>query len=144
MRRPLIYRRIFCRKGHGVHSPFVFALITKVIEERHPYYFYQDAAIARLQLFQKEQSVHVQTGSATVKKIAQKDCISKKEGEFLFRLANYCQPHSILTIGSSLGLIPFYLTGYASGLRCITLEREEELAAIANILLKKEHAPVEI
>jgi predicted O-methyltransferase YrrM len=49
-----------------------------------------------------------------------------------------------LTIGSSLGLIPLYLTGYASGLRCVTLEREEELAAVADILLKKEHAPVEI
>ncbi|MDR0843909.1 MAG: SAM-dependent methyltransferase [Tannerella sp.] len=144
MRIRLIYRSFFCRNGHGVHSPFVFALITKVIEERSPYYFYEGAAIAWLQLQQNEQPVHIQKGGTTVKKVAQKDCIPIKEGAFLFRLANYCHPLSLLTIGSSLGLIPFYLTGYASGLRCITLEREAELAAVADCLLKKEHAPVEI
>ena len=31
MRRLIVplYRRLFCRKGYGIHSPFVFDLITK-------------------------------------------------------------------------------------------------------------------
>ena len=34
----LLYRGIRYRKGYGVHSPFVFNLITKVIEEHCSYY----------------------------------------------------------------------------------------------------------
>ena len=30
------------RKGHGVHSPFVFDLITNVVEENNPYYCYDN------------------------------------------------------------------------------------------------------
>lgn len=33
-------RRIKHRKGFGVHSPFAFAIITEVIEEKTPYYAY--------------------------------------------------------------------------------------------------------
>jgi len=49
----LLYRGIRYRKGFGVHSPFVFNLITKVIEERCQYYSFSasvrrgDESIAR-------------------------------------------------------------------------------------------------
>ena len=35
-----LYRRLFSRKGYGVHSPFVFDLITNVLEESRGYYAY--------------------------------------------------------------------------------------------------------
>ena len=43
----LLYRSIRYRKGFGVHSPFVFDLITKVIEEKCPYYSFQDIELLR-------------------------------------------------------------------------------------------------
>ena len=43
----LLYRGIRYRKGFGVHSPFVFNLITKVIEERCQYYSFYDIELIR-------------------------------------------------------------------------------------------------
>ncbi|MDR3268724.1 MAG: SAM-dependent methyltransferase [Tannerella sp.] len=143
--RSLIYRRLFCRKGYGVHSPFVFDLITNVIEERHPYYYYQDLATARLQLLRNERPVNCRGRQTTIRKAVRRHCISKKEGELLFRLANRYKPRSVLTVGSSMGLIPLSLTGYASGIRCVTLEREAGLAAPAqSFFQKRADAPVQI
>lgn len=49
----LLYRGIRYRKGFGVHSPFVFNLITKVIEERCQYYSFYDIELIRKQLLSK-------------------------------------------------------------------------------------------
>ena len=46
----LLYRSIRYRKGFGVHSPFVFNLITKVIEEKCSYYSFYDIELLRKQL----------------------------------------------------------------------------------------------
>jgi hypothetical protein len=63
----------------------------------------------------------------------------------LFRLANCCKPRFILTLGSSMGLIPLSLTGYASGLHCIALESEPALAHLAHTLfLHRTRSSVEI
>ncbi|WP_373775856.1 hypothetical protein [Porphyromonas loveana] len=37
-------RYLLHRRGHGVHSPYVFYLITRVIEERTPYYCFASLA----------------------------------------------------------------------------------------------------
>lgn len=50
----LLYRGIRYRKGFGVHSPFVFNLITKVIEEKCSYYSFYDIELLRKQLLFRE------------------------------------------------------------------------------------------
>ena len=136
-----IYRRLFCRKGYGVHSPFVFDLITNVIEDTCAYYSYHDIALIRKQLMQNNKFIHYCGKRLTVKKAVQRYGISKKEGELLFRLTNRYKPHSILAIGSSLGLTPLYLARYDSTVQCITLESEPDFAGIATYLLSKETNP---
>jgi hypothetical protein len=136
-----IYRKLFCRKGYGVHSPFVYDLITQVIEEKCYFYAYRNISLIRLQLLQNEQFVHYKGKRITVKKALRRYGISKKEGELLFRLTNYFKPHTILCIGSSLGLIPLYLTRYDSTVQCITLESEPDFANQAMCFLRREENP---
>lgn len=132
-----IHRRIFHRKGHGVHSPFVFDLITNVIEQPLPFYAYKDIDLIRLHLRLHGQPVTYQGKQSSVQKYLQKQEISKKEGELLFRLTNHYKLRSIFTIGAGLGLIPLYLTGYTSGSQCIALEPENEIAGIAEKIIRK-------
>ena len=132
-----IYRMIFHRKGHGVHSPFVFDLITHVIEQPLSYYSYKEMDLIRLHLQQSNRSINDQGKRYTMQKYLRKQAISKKEGELLFRIANHYKPYSILTIGSSMGLLPLYLTGYSSKACCITLENNDEIALIAQEALEK-------
>jgi predicted O-methyltransferase YrrM len=73
----------------------------------------------------------------TVCKAFRKYGISLKESKLLFRLANCCKPRSILAVGSSMGLIPLCLTGYASASYCLTLEKENDFAGMAASLVKK-------
>ena len=136
-----IYRKLFCRKGYGVHSPFVFDLITNVIEDRCGYYSYHDIALIRKQLTQNNTFIHYKGKRLKVKQAVRRYGISLKEGEFLFRLTNYFKPRTILAIGSSLGLTPLYLTRYDSTVQCMTLESEPDFAEIAAHLLSKETNP---
>jgi len=131
MRNEYLIRRLFCRKGYGVHSPFVFDLITHVIEERCAYYYYRELETVRQQLLRNEQPIYCRGAQTTVRQALRKHGVSRKEGELLFRLANRYQFRTILTAGSSMGLIPLSLTGYASGLRCITVESDAAVAAVA-------------
>ncbi|MDR2470154.1 MAG: hypothetical protein LBD27_06720 [Tannerella sp.] len=140
-----VCRRLFCRKGYGVHSPFAFDLLTHVIEERWPYYFYRDIEAMRRQLLQSKRTLSRQERSISVRKALRRQGISQQEAKLLFRLANYCKPLSILTLGSSMGLIPLSLSGYASGLRCLTLESDTAFASLAHASLPPEiQARVEI
>lgn len=140
----LLYRGIRYRRGYGVHSPFVFNLITKVIEERCSYYSFYDIELIRKQLLFRDDIIAYpdkqQKGKLrrrTVGEIVEREAIKPKHGALLFRLANYFKPQSILQLGSSMGLSTLYLTSYASGLKCIALENIPEFAPIARIAYEK-------
>lgn len=105
---PKIYRiskaalRVFYKvrhhRGHGIHSPFVFALITKVVEEKLPYYFYKDLE-------------EILDNKQINKKATKYDLLS-------FRLVNYFNPATILEVGSGEGLNTLCLTSPSKKIRC--------------------------
>ena len=136
----LLYRGIRYRKGYGVHSPFVFNLITKVIEEHCSYYSFYDIELIRKQLLFRDNIItypdRQQKGKLrrrTVGEIVKREAIKPKHGALLFRLANYFKSQNILQLGPSMGVSTLYLTSYAPGLRCIALENIPEFASIARI-----------
>ena len=140
----LLYRGIRYRKGYGVHSPFVFNLITKVIEEHCSYYSFYDIELIRKQLLFRDNIItypdRQQKGKLrrrTVGEIVKREAIKPKHGALLFRLANYFKSQNILQLGPSMGLSTLYLTSYAPGLRCIDLENIPEFASIARITFEK-------
>ncbi len=129
MRRLIVplYRRLFCRRGYGVHSPFVFDLITNVLEESRGYYAY-----ARLHAAHALAPPH--------------DRLSQRECQWLFRLANRFHPQRIITVGTASGLIPLSLTAYVSGgLHAIALEERPAAAESARTLLHgRASSPIEV
>ena len=128
----LFYRFLRYRKGFGVHSPFAFALITRVINERWGFYCYDDIELIRRQLVHK--------GSTGVRRE-----IKRSHGQLLFRVVNYFKPKRILQIGSPAGIATLYLTSYASDIQCIALEADAESAReTAWCMRKYAHAPAEV
>ena len=138
-----LYRKIFCRGGYGVHSPFVFDLITTVIEEKQLYYCYERLHPVRLQILQHHREVTIHDDTLSVKKALKKYCFTELEDRLLFRLANRFQPETMLVVGSDFGLTPLYLTAYSSRSACIVVEPQPSIAAIAQLYLK-EHASASI
>ncbi|MDR1331872.1 MAG: hypothetical protein LBK07_07180 [Tannerella sp.] len=130
-----LYRRLFCRGGFGIHSPFAFDLITKVVEERCARYFYRDIEAAHRQLTQDRTAITCGGSRTTVCRAFRRCGITPGEGKFLFRLANHCKPLTFLTAGSAMGFVPLCLTGYAAAARCIMLEEERDFAATATRLV---------
>ena len=132
-----LYRLLFCRGGHGVHSPFVFDLITTVIEEQRHYYCYKQIHSVRLQLLQDQQKVMLRNRLMSIKKAIATDCFTESEDRLLFRLSNRFRPKTIYVEGSRFGLTPLYLTSYAKDSACIVIEPEPTIAVVAREQLKK-------
>ena len=95
-----LYRKLRYRKGYGVHSPFTYNLITKVIEEKTPYYVFEDIENFRKELLSRKDSV---------KALIVQETQSKNYGALLFRLVNFFKCCTVLQIGSSTGLMSLYL-----------------------------------
>ena len=139
-----LYRKIFCRGGHGVHSPFVFELITAVIENRCAYYCYESLSAVRKQLHFDKNKIRYNNREYPVKKYLDKYCFSESEDRLLFRLANRFSPRTILMMGSDLGLAPLYLTAYSKNTRCIVFEPEPDISAVARKYTEKYSSSIEL
>ncbi|WP_300570710.1 class I SAM-dependent methyltransferase [Flavobacterium sp.] len=144
------------KNEHGVHSPFVFDLLTKCFYDKkqktHPSESeqakqYQILKNYRKSLLQNKNTIEVTdfgAGSRVFKsnvrqisKIAQTAGITSKRAELLYRIVHYFQPSTILEIGTSLGLATSALSlGNLNG-KIITLEGCPETSAIAKNQLQK-------
>jgi predicted O-methyltransferase YrrM len=102
-----LYRKIRYRKGFGVHSPFVYNLITKVVEEKSAYYSFEEIENFRRKLLCDNE----------LSRITAREIPSAAYGALLFRTVNFFQCRNVIEIGSSTGVMGLYL-GMASRTRC--------------------------
>jgi predicted O-methyltransferase YrrM len=126
---------------HAIHSPFVFELLTTVIESRdkHP----QTAEIEglRKKLMASEEEIEVQdlgagsqrmTGSRRhIREIAKHSAKSQKYGQLLFRLSKHFHPSRILELGTSFGISTLYLQAGTDQAEMTTMEGCTAIAAVA-------------
>ena len=99
---------------HGVHSPFVYDLVTKCFYDKTKYPNYYNIKDFRKRLKRVNDKVEVTdfgAGSTKLKSKSRAICdivkhvsISKKNAKLLFRISKYFKPNSILELGTSLGL----------------------------------------
>jgi predicted O-methyltransferase YrrM len=120
------------KNEHGVHSPFVFDLITKCFYDKSSKPEYLLLKKYRNSLLENKNTIEVtdfgagsrvfKSNTRKIAKIAKTAGISKKRSELLFRIVQYFQPTTILEIGTSLGLATSALSLGNSKAKIITLE----------------------
>jgi predicted O-methyltransferase YrrM len=129
------------KNEHGVHSPFVFNLVTKCFYDKKQYREYFILKNYRKSLLANTNFIEVtdfgsgsrifKNNTRQISKIAKTAGISPKRAEFLFRITKYFQPESILEIGTSIGLATSALSLGNSKAKIITLEGCPNTIAIA-------------
>jgi len=117
-------------RGFGIHSPFVFSLITNVLREKSLYYDYKRIEQLRDALLDDPSFL---LNRETQKKI-QKSLTSERHGRFLFRLVNFFHPETLLEIGTGLGVDTLYMASPQKNCRCFTLEEDPLLQDLSGKL----------
>ena len=135
------------KNENGVHSPFVYDLVTKCFYDKISYPEYTSLKNYRKSLLQNKNFIEVTdfgAGSRVFKsnkrqiyKIAMTAGISPKRAELLFRIVNYFKPESILEIGTSLGLATTALSLGNKNAQIITLEGCPNTANQCQLQLQK-------
>jgi predicted O-methyltransferase YrrM len=133
-------------KGHGIHSPFVFDFVTKVLNHRHRYPAYDPIEDLRRRLRNDPSLLEIEdfgAGSArkasstrSVSDLARHAAKPPRLGQLLFRVARHYQPATMLELGTSLGLSTAYLAAGAPQSRLHTVEGAPAIATRARTNLR--------
>ena len=131
---------------HGIHSPFVYSLITKCFYDKKNYAEYSILKRYRKSLLDNKNFIEVtdfgagsrvfKSNKRQISKIAKTAGISSKRAKLLFRVVNYFQPTTILEIGTSLGLATSALSLGNKTSKIISLEGCSNTITIAKSQLK--------
>jgi predicted O-methyltransferase YrrM len=99
---------------HGVHSPFVYDLITKCFYDKTKYGAYKNILNYKKELLKNNSKIKVTDLGAgsnvmnqnerSVSRIAKNAGTTYKRAKLLYRLTNYFKPNTVLELGTSLGI----------------------------------------
>ena len=113
-------RLLLNQRGDGVHSPFAFGLIHRVIRNRRPYYCF---APLREEL------------RASACSLSQEALRRPSALELIYRLLQELRPNEVAYRAAAVSMLPRYLEH--AGLPCLELEpRTEQLAARSCLILE--------
>ncbi|AUC84578.1 hypothetical protein CW731_04340 [Polaribacter sp. ALD11] len=132
---------------HGVHSPFVYQLITKCFYKKTNKSLWENFLNAKQLLLDNKKKIKVTDFGAgskvfkenyrQVSKIVKVAGISNKKAKLLIKIVNYFNPKNILEIGTSLGLGTSALKIGNTKASIITLEGCPETSKVAQELFDK-------
>lgn len=130
---------------HDIHSPFVFDLITNVLNDKTKYPDYSKVELIRTELLKNKTEISFKdhgAGSAFTKRKTIKEFVSTsvkppKYGKLLYRLSRYFKPATIIELGTSAGISTSYMSLGNPVSKVISIEGAPEIAAIANGSFKK-------
>lgn len=126
---------------HGVHSPFVYDLVTKCFYDRTKYSEYKPLSAYRFDLLQNSKKILIndfgsgskvfKSNERTVKAIAKTSGTSLKNAKLLFRLVRYFESASILELGTNLGIATQAMAVANPNAQITTIEGCPEILRIA-------------
>ncbi|OYU55595.1 MAG: SAM-dependent methyltransferase [Chitinophagaceae bacterium BSSC1] len=133
-------------KGHGAHSPFVYAFIKHLLNDKRSFYAYEQVEQIRAQMRKDQRRIQVEdfgagsrVHSSSTRKVSAMAASSlkpKKYGQLLFRMVAYFQPQTILELGTSLGITSAYLALANPEAKVWSMEGAPAIADIAEANFK--------
>ena len=135
------------KKGHGIHSPFLYKLITKIFPEEGDCSDCKKIESSKVQLLQNNETINrldLGAGSSfskkklqTISSVAKHSVINKKYGRLLFRLVGYFGAKNILELGTSFGISSMYMAAPDSSIKLQSIEGCPETAKKAASIHKQ-------
>ena len=136
------------RKGHGIHSPFVFDFIIHVLRGK----ITNEIQFGKIEKFRNDlirssEFISIEDYGAgsfltsqtkrSISSVAKHSLKSPKYARLLYRVVNYFKPDSILELGTSFGITTQYLAIANPLATIITIEGSPEIAQIAQVGFEK-------
>jgi len=142
-----LLHRFKAKNRHGIHSPFVYRLVDKVIYDFEAKKVYTEVENLRKQLLIDNRIItitdlgagsHVNNNrQKKISGIAHNALKQPRLAQLLYRLVANLKPHNIIELGTCLGLTTLYLQKAAPDAKVYTLEGCPETAGIAKETFKK-------
>ncbi|MFZ4739822.1 MAG: O-methyltransferase [Bacteroidales bacterium] len=133
--------RITANNKHDIHSPFVFQLLTKVINNKSVLPVYKEIENLRSLLLKNKTKIQIEdfgagslknkTKTRAIAEIARNAAKPPKYAQLLYRLVKHFQPVNLLELGTSLGISTAYMGKASSTTKIITIEGSENIAKIS-------------
>ena len=147
------YFWIHATNKHGVHSPFVYNLITKGLNQKKNTSAFKKVQSYKKELINNQNKIKVTDFGAgsrifksdirTIGSIAKNAGISSKKIKLLLKISAYFNFETILEIGTSLGVGTYTLAIANPNAKITTLEGcPETLNTAKKTLLKKTETPI--
>ena len=128
---------------HGVHPPFLFHLVTDVINNNKNHSEYTIAESLRKTLLNNTKEIYCEdfgtgvSSTRSIASIAKRSAKSPKYAQLLFRLVKELKPDTIIELGTSLGVSTTYMALASPEAKITTIEGSENIANVAKDNFKK-------
>lgn len=126
---------------HGIHSPFVYTLVDKVIYDFSPKQYNAALEGQRKRLRSDQRQIEVtdlgagsmleKSNERTISQIAKNALKPARVAQLLARLASYLEPKTIIELGTCLGITTSYLAKASKQSRIYTAEGCPQTALVA-------------
>jgi predicted O-methyltransferase YrrM len=137
----------YSKNQHGIHSPFVYKLITQCFYNKNYFKAYGIWDNAQIKILESKEILEVENLGAkskvfernkrAVSTIAEQTSISKKRARLMIRLVDYLSVENALELGTSIGLGSFSIAGNGKT-SLTTVETCQKTSAFADQLFKSE------
>ncbi len=129
------------KKGFGIHSPFLYDLITLVFNDKTNKIAYRKIDLLRKELLKSKEIINVtdigagsklfKSTQRKISEIVRYSSVKKKHGELLYRISEFYKPKTILELGTSLGISCSYLSLGNPNAKIVTIEGCPQISKIA-------------
>jgi predicted O-methyltransferase YrrM len=130
------------RKGHGIHSPFIFDLVSRIFRNKTDGNVVCNIEKVRKKLLSNHEKIKVNdlgsgrdklsTNLRKVSDIARYSPVPSKYGQLLSNLASEYGKPMILELGTSFGISTMYMASGSPGTIVYTIEGSSEISEIAS------------